>query len=243
MGPFHSCTNSQLFPHGHQSATATMPEESILMWTILQPTLDMPWQHMYAWNGQLDGLVQAIDDSKFQSVHWQFSNFFKGASISKALWNLANAHWLVLKRQDAQLPCTIHQSHASHIHPPLIKLLAASHMKSLNSQQQTGNQYKVKQHNQHSPGNNQDNCRMTAAHLISHNLQTTHPVACDAAPEDSFAGLLAAILQFLDQNMGDSCFKTSSPCGRLRIWHHWYQLKKAAMPPTWCQCWVAAILQ
>ena len=49
MHQFHSCTASWVFPHGHQSTTAIMPEELVLMWTLLQPTLDTPWQHTYAW--------------------------------------------------------------------------------------------------------------------------------------------------------------------------------------------------
>ena len=243
MGPLHSCTNSQLFPYGHQSATETMPEESVLMWTQLHPTLDMPWWHTYAWNGQLDGLAQAIDDSNLQSAHWQFSNFFEGATISKAMWNSAHDHQLVPKLQYTQLPQISQQSHASHLHPPLVKPPVASHMEKSNPQQQTGNRFKVKKYTPKSPGNNQDTSCMTAAQLIPHTLQTTHPVEFDAASEDSFAGTLADILQFLDQNIGGSGFKISSPCTGSQIWHHWNPPQKAAMPPTWCQRWVAAILQ
>jgi len=119
MHQFHSCIASQLFPHGHQFITAIMSEELVLMWTILQPTLDMPWQHMYAWNGQLDG----IDKSNFQSTYWQLSKFFKGASIAKALWNSSNDDWPFPKLQFVNLPHIVQSSQAILIHPPLTNLL------------------------------------------------------------------------------------------------------------------------
>jgi len=87
MRHFHCHTNSGLFPHGHQLDTAILPEESILLWTLLQPTLDSPWRQTYVWNEQLDQLVQAIDNCDPQSTYQQFSRFFQGACISKALWS------------------------------------------------------------------------------------------------------------------------------------------------------------
>jgi len=68
MRQFHSGNAIWLFPQDLPPHTTTAPEESVLVWTLFQPTLDTPWQHTYAWNAQLDGLVQAIDNSNFQST-------------------------------------------------------------------------------------------------------------------------------------------------------------------------------
>jgi len=127
MHPFHSCIASQLFPHGHQ-ITTDMSEESVLMWTILQPTLDVPWRHMYAWNSQLDGLIKVIDDSDFQSTHQQFSKFFQGASISKALWNASTTHWPVPNLQFVHSYCTIKSAQVLPTSNTLNNPLVAHHM-------------------------------------------------------------------------------------------------------------------
>jgi len=74
-----------------------MQEESILLWMVLQLTLDWPWQHTYAWNKHLDRLILAIDSSNIQVTSTLFDKFFQGASITKALWNLLSGHWSIPK--------------------------------------------------------------------------------------------------------------------------------------------------
>jgi len=54
MCQFHSQKALWPFPHAHQSTTTTVPGESVLIWTLLQPTLDKSWRQMYAWNDQLE---------------------------------------------------------------------------------------------------------------------------------------------------------------------------------------------
>ncbi len=141
MHKFHSRTASQLFPHSHQINTG-MPEELVLMWTILQPTLDMPWRHTYAWNDQLDGLVQVMDNSDFQSTYRKFSKFFQGASISKAQWNAPsiNFNCPFPKSQFITSHCTIQPAQVIPIPKPLNNLPVSHHREPQHPQPQTGNQ-------------------------------------------------------------------------------------------------------
>jgi len=113
----------------------------------------MPWCHTYAWNGQLDGLVQAIDDSNFQSTYQQFSKFFQGASISK-VWNSSNNHWPFPKVQYANPQCTVQSSQAMRINPFLTNLPDTSNMEPQNPQQLTGYQQRATPQTQHLPGIN-----------------------------------------------------------------------------------------
>jgi len=259
MHPFHSRIASQLFPHSQQ-ITTDMSEELVLMWTILQPTLDMPWRHTYAWHGQLDGLAMAIDDSDFQSVYWQFSKSFQGASISKALWSTSTAHWPVPKLQFVHSHCTTQSAQVLPIHNPLNNPLVACYMEPQNLQLQTGSQWWATQHSQYSPGHGCNTCRTTVALSASHTQKNTahdwelqHPaeLAKQCTPNtilgDGPSNLLAAILTFLGQNMGGSHFTADGPkpsSTGFIAWFHWWSVRKnSATPLKWCQRWVAAILQ
>jgi len=240
MHPFHKCIASQLFPHGHQTTT-DMSEELVLMWTTLQPTLDMPWRHTYVWNGQLDGLIKAIDDSKLQSTYWQFSKFFQGA-ISKALWNAPTTHQPVPKLQFVWLHHTIQSAHVSPTSSPLNNPLVACHMEPQHLQPQTGYQRWATLQTQYSPGHNCDNCRNTAALPASHMQKNMaydqvpqHPAEWakqhtpDTVLGESPGGLLVVILTFLGQNMGGSHFTAENPkqsSTGFTSWFHWWLVRK-----------------
>jgi len=260
MRKFHSHTASQLFPHGHQLTTG-MPEELVLMWTILQPTLDMmPWRHTYVWNDQLDGLVQAMDNSNFQSTYWQFSKFFQGASISKAQWNAPSINCPFPKSQFITSHRTIQPAQVIPIPKPLNNLPVGRHREPQHPQPQTGNQQWETPQTPPSPGHKQEICRTTAAHSTSHNLKNKahdwelkHPAATEkqytfnTVSGDSPSGLLAALLILLSQNMEGSNFTADEPqlsSTNSRYWHHRSSFRnKLATPPKWCQRWVTAILQ
>jgi len=138
------------------------------------------------------------------------------------------------------------QSQASITHTPLTKLLDTSNMETSAADRQS--------------------TEGTTAHPAFIKKQLQHPVNLqkstgysprwDTYPFSSISkamyfwcslrGLLASILQFLDQNMGRSSFNKNfiNPCTGFRLWHHWHPpWQKPEMPPKWCQHWVEAILQ
>jgi len=79
------------------------PEESVLLWMLFQLTLDTSWQETYAWNGELDRFIQAVDNSDSHLTSQQFTRFFQGASISKVLWSTSENFWLLQKLRNANL--------------------------------------------------------------------------------------------------------------------------------------------
>jgi len=125
MHHVHSRNASRLFPNGHHHTVDAAPEESVLMWTLLQPTLDTPWRHTYAWNEQLEGLVEAINDSDFQSTYQQFSKFFDGVTISKALWSSPTNHLKCSNLRHVDLTQKTQPPYANCIQVPL-KFLEAN---------------------------------------------------------------------------------------------------------------------
>jgi len=181
MRQVHSRKASRLFPHGHHFTTNIMPEESVLMWTLLQPTLDTPWRHTYAWNGQLDGLVEAIDDSDFHSTYQQFSMFFDGITISKAMWSPLTNHLPCLKLRHVNLT-PIQPPYVNCIHGSLTKLLESNTKKTPNQQLRTSNQQKAPQHTLQAPKTNCKTCQLKAAPLIFPNLHDTAHSPQDTAP-------------------------------------------------------------
>jgi len=261
MCQFHSQKALWPFPHAHQSTTTTMPEELVFTWTLLQPTLDNSWQQMYAWNDQLTGLIQAINDSDFQSTHYQFSQFFKGASISKALWNSPSIHWSIPKLKTGNLTCLILLSQATPVQHWLTNQPSISTIEPWNLQQQTGNQQEVTWQNQPLPGNNQVTCRNNKAsftasylHNTTHDQETSSLAVTSlkhhspyAVLDEGTASTLAATLSYLDQNAGGAFFNVkpaNSPSTRRSDWHHWQpHQKQLAWYLNWCQCWIATIIQ
>jgi len=257
----HSQKALWLFPNAHQFTTTTVSEESILTWTLLQPTLDTSWRQMYAWNEQLEGLIQAIDNSNLQSTHQQFSQFFDGASISKALWNSTSVHRPIPKLKIGNQPGNIPLSHATPVqHRLLSNHPSISTIEPRTQQQQTGNQQEVTQQNQLLPGNNQDTHRNKTSligyylHNTVNDQETSHLAITSlkhhspsAVLDEGAAGILAAILSYLDQNVGGAFFNVKpakSPSTECRQWHHWQtHQKQSAKYPYRCQRWIAAIIQ
>jgi len=258
MRQVHSHIANRLFPHGHHSTIDTMPEESVLMWTLFQPILDTSWRRTYAWNDQLDGLVETIDESNFQTTYQQLSKFFEGANISKALWSPTTDHLPIPKLRHGNSPQNIQPPYANRAHVPLTKLLDDITKEISNQQLRTSKQQKAPQHTQQEQKNNCDTRQPTIAPVTFLNLHdtaqdgaTTHPVRLakqytfDAVSGDQSLGLIAAILQFLCLNMGGTSSKRfSNQCAGRRLWNYWYPPReKPATLPKWGQWWVEAILQ
>ncbi len=218
-------------------------------------------KHMPGMINWRQGLIQAIDESDFQSTHHQFSWFFEGASISKALWNSPSIHWSIPKLKTGNLPCTILLSQATPVQHRLMNQPSISTIEPGNLQQQTGNQQEITWQNQPLPGNNQVTCRnnkasFTASYLHNTvNDQETSSLAVTSLKhhshyevlDEGITTTLAAILSYLDQNVGGAFFNVktaNSPSTGCSYWHHWQpHQKQFAWCPNQCQHWIAAIIQ
>jgi len=205
------------FPsHGHQSDMAILSEESVLLWTLLQPTLDSPWRQMYVWNEQLDQLVQAIDNCDPQSTFQQFTKFFQGACTSKALWSssrdfgpLPKPQFINSESNDWRLPSTC-------AYPLLCILPDVCNMKTQSSPQ------------------------MYCCHLDARVPQIQQP------PGKSFNPSIAILfLLDLDMGTSPFQAKfTISQSASLENQQYLHPLRKTLVKSqNWCKCWIAAIIQ
>ena len=78
MRAFHS--NRKGWPTPLQLSQQLIIGESVLLWMMLQPTLDTAWHHTYAWFAQLNHFPTP---DRLTLQDW----LLLGDSISKALWN------------------------------------------------------------------------------------------------------------------------------------------------------------
>jgi len=226
MRHFHRHTNSGLFPHGHQPDTAILPEESVLLWTLLQPTLDSPRRQTYAWNEQLDQLVQAIDDCDPQSTFQQFTRFFQGACISKAMWSSSGDFGPLPKLPFAN-------SESSDWRPP-----------SIRTQPLLSNLPDIRNMKTHSSP------QMRSCHLDAR-VPLIQPLPGKSHPHDISTdrplGTFTAILFLLDLDTGTSHFqaKYSIPQSASSENQHYQHppRKTPVQAPNRCKRWIAAIIQ
>jgi len=78
MRDFHSRSTGWILPT-MWSKNTTVLGELVLVWTMLQPTLQAAWRHTYAWHDKLDQFP-APDSTRSDRL-------FHADSISNALWS------------------------------------------------------------------------------------------------------------------------------------------------------------
>jgi len=154
----------------------------------------------YAWNRQLEQVVQAIDDSNVQLACQQFTTrFFQGACISKAMWSSSRDSDQMLKPCNVNPQCHVQLSETTSAYPLSPNSPDVKTMELPISQPLPGPQLKAIPQTQQPQGKQ----------------STVHGVSMDGS-----LGIFTTNLLFLDPDMGGSNFKakfTNSSSAEVRI--------------------------